>query len=163
MTATVRSLLALGCSILAIFNLASCNTIPAGPGGAITKVKSYKLDPAQRLNTTNPMISFERQNRLYGTVSRADQMQRAGQYYTIFWKATDRTQPVTLRLEYRQRNTGLTVHKIDSEVTNVRGSNVTEFQVTGDAYTTDGPVTAYRVVLVRGKTELASADSFLWK
>ncbi len=163
MTATVRSLLVLGCSMLAIVNLASCTSIPAGPGGAITKVKTYKLNPNQRLKVTNPMIRFERQSRLYGAVTKAEQMDKAGQYYTVFWNVNDRTQPVTVRLEYRQRDTGLTVHKIETEVADVRGSNMTEFQVTGDAYNTNGPVTAFRVSVVRGKTELASADSFLWK
>ena len=149
--------------MLAILNLASCVSIPAGSGGAITKVKAYKLDPTVRLKVGDPMIRFERQSRLYGAVTRSEQMSRAGQYYTVFWEANDRSQPVTVRLEYRQRETGLQVHKIDSEVSNVRGSNVTEFQVTGDAFHTNGPVTAYRVSLMRGKEELASADSFLWK
>ena len=164
MTATVRSLLVLGCSMLAIVNLASCITsIPAGPGGAITKVKTYKLDPTQRVRVSNPMINFERQNRLYGAVTRAETIARSGQYYSIFWEVTDRSQPVTVKLEYRQRDTGMTVHKIETEVADVGGSNMTEFQVTGDAYNTNGPVTAFRVSVVRGKTELASADSFLWK
>lgn len=149
--------------MLAILNLSSCNSIPAGSGGAITKVKAYNCDPTVRMKFKDPMLRFERSNRLYGAVTRAELLERAGQYYTIFWKANDRTQPVTVRFEYRQRDTGLQVHKIETEVSNVRSSNVTEFQVTGAAHSTNGPVTSYRISLVRGKEELASADSFLWK
>jgi hypothetical protein len=48
-------------------------------------------------------------------------------------------------------------------VTEVRRSNVSKFQVTGDEYHTGGRVTAWRVSVLRGNEELVSESSFLWK
>jgi hypothetical protein len=128
----------------------------------ITKVKPYHLQPMERPRGVDPAINFERTYRLHGAVTLAEQMARAGHYYTITWKADDRTQPATVRLEYRQRDTGMTVKVKNIQVDQIKSSNVTDFSVVGSEYSSDGPVTAWRVSLVRGKEMLASAESFLW-
>lgn len=163
MTAITRSLLRAACAVLALGALASCNTIPKGSGGSITKVTAYKLDPRNNRRIADPTLRFERRYRLYGAVTKAQQLEREGVYMTVFWKALDRSQPVTVRFEYRQRDTGMKVHTLDQEVTDVRRSNVTEFQIVGEAFRTNGPVTAWHATLMRGKEQLGSADSFLWK
>jgi hypothetical protein len=111
----------------------------------------------------DPSIRFERAHRMYGAVTLQQQLERAGQYYTLFWKANDRSQPVTVRFEYRQQSTGMQVLKLEQQVSEVRASNVCEFQVTGSAFQTGGRVTAWRASIVRGSEVLAIADSFLWK
>lgn len=128
----------------------------------MSKVKIYTLDPAQRLKVLEPSIRFERQYYLHGAISRAEQMDLAGQHYTVMWKATDRSQPVTVRFEYRQRDTGLKVMVKEEQVSEVGRSNVTRFRVTGEEFRGNGPVTAWRASLMRGKEQLAVADSFLW-
>lgn len=163
MTALFRSLQRAACAVLALGALASCNTIPAGPGGAITKVNSYVLNPSVNKKIVDPMLRFERASRLHGAVTMAEQTERGGQYYTVFWKAADRTAPVSVKFEYRQRDSGLKVHSMQVEVAELHRSNVSEFQITGEAYRTNGPVTAWRATLMRGKEQLASAQSFLWK
>lgn len=163
MTAITRSLLRAACAVIALGALASCNTIPKGSGGSITKVTAYKLDPSTNPRIADPALRFERRYRLYGAVTKAQQFEREGQYTTVFWKAVDRSQPVTVRYEYRQRETGMKVHSLEQEVTDVRRSNATEFQIVGEAFRTNGPVTAWRATLLRGKEQLGSADSFLWK
>ena len=162
MTATVRSLLLLGCMALSIGTLASCSSAQRGPGGSVSKVKIYRLDPTQRLKVSDPAIRFEKQHYLYGAVTHAEQMERAGQYYNVFWKVEDRSQPVTVRFEYRQRDTGLKVKIKELEVTDVRRSNVTAFQVTGEEFRKDGPVSAWRASVVRGKDQLVDYTSYLW-
>ncbi len=162
MTATARSLLRVVCMALTLGTLASCSSTCKGPGGAISKVKIYTVDPTQRLKAGDPSIHFERSYHLYGAYTMADQVERSGQYYTVMWKANDRTQPLTVRFEYRQRDTGLTVKVKEEQVSDVNRSNVTRFQVTGDEFRSNGPVTAWRASLVRGKEQLVVADSFLW-
>jgi len=141
---------------------ASCSSVSVGPGGQISKVKYYHLGPGRPASTIDPAIQFERDYHLFGAVTKAEVTDRFGHYYSIFWKATDRTQPVTVRFEYRQANTGLESKVITEEVTDVRRSNRSRFQVTSGEYNTSGRVTAWKVTLLRGNEELASQQSYLW-
>lgn len=118
--------------------------------------------PGAPVRTVDRAVEFERDHLLYGAVTRADVTERFGHYYTIFWRANDRTQPVKVRFEYRQANTGLEAKVIEEEVTDVRRTNSTKFQVTGNEYNASGRVTAWRVTLLRGREELASQQSYLW-
>src|ERR1700745_123028 len=47
-------------------------------------------------------ITFERQYRLFGPVTKLDQHQRFGDYFDFFWRAK-RPADLTVRLEYRQQ------------------------------------------------------------
>lgn len=163
MTPATRSLFrTLAVMALALGGLVSCSTVSVGSGGQISKVKYYHLVPGSPVSSQDPAIGFERDYHLYGAVTKAEVMERGGHYYTVFWKADDRTQPVTVRFEYRQANTGLTPQVVEEEVTDVKKSNISRFQVTGGEYTSGGRVTAWKVSLMRGKEELASHESFLW-
>jgi hypothetical protein len=143
--------------------LAACSSVSVGSGGRITKVNYYHLNPGIVTRTLDPAITFERDYHLYGAVTKAETIERQGHYYTIFWRADDRTQPVRLVFEYRQANTGLAVKSQELEVAAPRRKNVSHFQVTGDSYHTDGRVTGWRVRLMRGDQELAAQQSYLWK
>lgn len=143
--------------------MTSCSSASKGPGGTITKVKYYFLDPSQVLRTKDPAILFEREHYLHGAFTAAGQVARTGHYYTVMWSADDRNQPVTVRLEYRQANTALQVKKQEQQVADVLKHNETQFQVIGPEYQTGGRVTAWRVSILRGNEELASQDSYLWK
>src|SRR5260370_4631356 len=58
--------------------------------------------PSQKTATLQDApITFERQYRLFGAVTRLDQRQRYGDYFDFFWRAK-RSADVTVRLEYRQ-------------------------------------------------------------
>lgn len=142
--------------------LVSCSSTKVGEGASISKVKYYHLVPEKPVVVADPAINFERQHLLYGAVTKAEVMNRGGHYYSVFWKAEDRSQPVTVRFEYRQANSGLTTKVLEEEVTDIRRSNTTKFQVTGDEYNTNGRVTAWRTSVMRGKEELVSKASFLW-
>lgn len=114
------------------------------------------------MSTIDPAVQFERDYHLFGAVTKADVTERYGHYYTIFWKADDRSQPVTVRFEYRQANTGLETKVLEQEVTEVHRSNRSNFQVVGGEYNASGRVTSWRVTLLRGKEELVSQQSYLW-
>jgi hypothetical protein len=126
-------------------------------------VKFFHLIPTERLRTSDRSIAFERQYLLRGAVTAAEQQERAGQYYSFLWKVTDRSQPVTLKFQYRQANTGLETQVMTQEVVNVRRSNWSKFQVTGPAYHGNGRVTAWKLSLERGSEVLASQQSYLWE
>lgn len=148
-----------------VLTLASCgSTNPAGPGGQITKVKYYRLDSKKPpIPGAEPPINFEREYHLHGAVSNKERSARDGHYYSVMWKVTDRSQPVKVRLEYRQQNSGMTVKTLEQEVAKIGRSNVTRFEVNGEQFVTGGLVTSWHVSLVRGKQVLAEASSYLWK
>ena len=163
MTAVVHNLIRLGCLLAAFGILTSCSSVCKGPGGEVTKVKIYRLNNTQRFQPqTDRAIRFEQERLLYGAVRQADRVSRNGQYYSIMWRANDRTQPVTVRFEYRSEKTGLTTHDKEEQVSDVKSKTVTHLEVIGSEFKDDGAVTAWRVTLLQGTDELAHADSFLW-
>lgn len=142
--------------------LASCSSTKVGEGAKITKVKYYHLVPGRQILVADPAINFEREHYLYGAVTKADMLARSGHYYTLFWKVEDRKQPVTIRFEYRQANSGLVTKMQEQEITDIHRSNTTRFQVIGDDYTSQGRVSAWKMSVMRGKQELVSTASNLW-
>jgi hypothetical protein len=144
--------------------LAACSTTPKTTSGAkITKVNPYWLaDISQPIQAQDPSILHERNALLHGAITTKEREARQGNYFTIFWEVEDK-QPTTVRLEYRQANTGLTVKKVEQEVTDLRKHNVTKFSFIGDDYVTNGRVTSWRASLVRGKETIADYKSYLWE
>lgn len=160
LTHCFRLLLAAGLTLLA----ASCSTKTTGGGATIYKVNTYhlaNLNPSKPVS--DPSIPFERSYRLHGAINRVEQVERLGNYLTVFWKISDRTQPVTVRLEYRQKKTGLAVKTIEQVIEQPRRKNVTEFAFTGDNYTVNGPITSWRASIVRDGQVLVTYDSYLWQ
>jgi hypothetical protein len=152
----------LGCLAILAFALSACSSAVVGPGGKIAKVKYYHLMPFFTPQTTNPTILFERQHFIYGAVTKKEIVDRFGHYYAFFWKANDRTGPVTVRFEYQQAQSGLSKHVQEVVVDDVRRSNISKFQVAGPEYQKSGRVIAWRVSILRGKDELVSQQSALW-
>ena len=114
-------------------------------------------------STSRFAIPFESQHYLHGAVSNKERTEREGNYYTIFWRVDDRSQPVKVRLEYRQKLTGFAVKSIEKEVTDIRRNNVTDFSIIGEDYITNGAVNCWKASLVRGKEVLAEHKSYLWE
>lgn len=145
--------------VLAVVALSACASKPEG----FTKVKIYRLDPQDRITALDPSINFEQDHYLYGAVSNEEREARRGNYYTFFWKANDRSQPVTLRFEYRQSVTRSAVKQQQVEITEVKRNNITRIAVTGEDYATAGKILAWRAVLLQGGKEIASEKSFMWQ
>lgn len=142
--------------------LLSCSSATKGEGGTITRVKYYHLLPTTPLQVIDQAVMFERQHYLYGAVSKADMIERGGHYYTVFWKVQERGSPVKVRFEYRQANDALTTKTQEVIVGDIRRSNISRFQVTGDEYINGGRVNAWRVSVLRDNVELVSHRSYLW-
>jgi len=108
-------------------------------------------------------ITFERQYRLFGAVTKLDQHQRFGDYFDFFWRA-QRSAPMTVRLEYRQEK--LHAHVQAQEVfcgTVRKGTQKTSFKVVGDDYFDNGRVLAWRCLLIENGTIVAENRSYLWR
>jgi hypothetical protein len=125
-------------------------------------VKIYRLNPEAKITAVDPSIPFEHEHLLYGAVSRDDREARRGNYYTFFWKVDDKSQPVKVRFEYRQAVTRSAVKQQELEIANVKGSNITKFQITGNEFQTAGKVLAWRAVLLQGGKEIATTRSSMW-
>lgn len=159
---TRTSCLRLGCLAILALALSACSSSVKGPGGTISKVKYYHLMPFFTPQTTNPTILFERQHFIYGAVTKKEIVDRFGHYYAFFWKADDRTGPVTVRFEYQQAQSGLKKKVQEQVVEDIHRSNISKFQVTGAEYQKSGRVIAWRLSILRGKEELVSQQSALW-
>jgi len=152
-----RSLLRL-LPVFAAVALSACATKPQG----FTKVKIYRLNPEAKITAVDPSIPFEHEHLLYGAVSRDDREARRGNYYTFFWKVDDKSQPVKVRFEYRQAVSRSAVKQQELEIANVKGSNITKFQITGNEFQTAGKVLAWRAVLLQSGKEIATTRSSMW-
>ncbi len=107
-------------------------------------------------------ITFERQYRLFGAVTKLDQHQRFGNYFDFFWRAK-RPAEITVRLEYRQEKLHGHVQAQEVDCGLVHGSHKTSFKVVGDDYFDGGRVIAWRCLLIEDRKIVAENRSFLWR
>lgn len=107
-------------------------------------------------------ITFERQFRLFGAVTKLDQHQRFGNYFDFFWRAR-RPADLTVRLEYRQEKLHAHVQAQEISYSNVHGNHKTEFKVIGDDYFDGGRVIGWRCSLIENGRIVAENRSFMWE
>lgn len=125
------------------------------PGGRTRSTRPSTVQPTYALN-------FERQYRLHGAVTKLDQRQRAGHYFTFFWRSK-RPSDVTVRFEYRQDKLRSFVQGQEISYANARGNTRTEFKVIGDDYFDDGRVISWRCLVIEGGRIVAEHRSYLWE
>jgi len=164
--------------VLTTFILASCAT-PPGPATRleranvlplalndnfqIRKIKRFFNDEeTRRIVTTSEPINVEIQRVNFGAVNEYDLRQRYGNYFTFFWRATERAD-VTIRLEYRQAALSNYVMAQERYYPNARGSYESPFEVIGDDFLEYGRVTSWRVLLIVDGKIVALRQSFIWK
>ena len=152
-----------GALLSLVWLLVSCASTPVMT--EITKVKYYHLNEIDRESMSiDPMIRFEREHLLYGAVTEADQQQRLGHYYALFWtSAKPMAGPVTIRFDYRQIGTGEKVFHLDQVIPRVRERNTALLRVSGESYRQHGRVVAWRASVWRDGKEIDVMRSFLWK
>jgi hypothetical protein len=127
------------------------------------KAKSGDFTSSKAPTTTQAAaITFERQYRLFGAVTKLDQHQRFGNYFDFFWRLKHPAD-VTVRLEYRQEKLHAHVQAQEVSYSDVHGNQKTEFKVIGDDYFDGGRVIAWRCLLINGGKIVAENRSFLWE
>ena len=129
----------------------------------VEKVFSVLVDPAVNGRLNSPWMRIERDRRYYGAINAFERSQREGHAYTVHWKAKPATPgDLTVRFEYRQQRLGSHVQIQEAQFSHATGRQRTEFTVQGDDYHQDGPVTAWRVLLISQGRVVGLQQSFLW-
>jgi len=162
----VLTLLA-GCSVPEgpATRLPKANVLPLAIDDAyqFRKILTSSFDPGYvEIETKNDMINFERARRSFGVVDSTEMAQRYGNYYTIFWRNSTRSD-VTLRLEYRQAGLGNYVMAKERSYPDALGSHRSTFEVTGDEFLENGRVTAWRALLIVEGRIVALSQSYMWR
>lgn len=143
-----------------VFGAWSMMSCASSPETGVTRVKIYRLNPADVPDATEPSIPFEQKHYLYGAVSDEDREARRGNYYTVFFRTPDRSTPVRARFDYRQSSTGFKVYAQETEADPRRG--VVRFAVTGDEFRQRGRLLGWHVTLTQGGRPLGERKSYLW-
>ena len=166
-------------SSLVLLTLLSGCSAPEGPATRLPKanVLPLAIDDAYQFRkillssfdpnyletqTKNDMINFERARRTFGEVDSAGVAQRYGNYYTIFWRNSTRSD-VTLRLEYRQAGLGNFVMAKERFYTDTLGSHRSTFEVVGDEFLENGRVSSWRALLIVEGRIVAISQSYMWR
>jgi hypothetical protein len=127
------------------------------------KARSGDFTSSKAPTTTQAAaITFERQYRLFGAVTKLDQHQRFGNYFDFFWRVKHPAD-VTVRLEYRQEKLHSHIQAQEVSYDGAHGSQKTEFKVIGDDYFDGGRVIAWRCLIISGGRIVAENRSFLWE
>ncbi|MDF1815481.1 MAG: hypothetical protein P1V20_25000 [Verrucomicrobiales bacterium] len=132
-------------------------------GAHITKVNPYHLEPGYSPGTDEQMIDFEYRRKTYGAVTAKDFCDRYGNYYTIFWKTSNCSSPVTVRLQYRQAATGPKIFIQEKLVELPKRANTTKFEIIGDDYAKQGAVTQWKASIMQDDAVVDEFKSFLWQ
>jgi hypothetical protein len=145
--------------------LPKANVLPLAIDDAyqFRKILTSSFDPEYvEIQTKNDMINFERARRSFGAIDSTEMAQRYGNYYTIFWRNSTRSD-VTLRLEYRQAGLGNFVMAKERSYPDTVGSHRSTFEVTGDEFLENGRVTAWRALLIVEGRIVALSQSYMWR
>lgn len=145
--------------------LPKANVLPLAIDDAyqFRKILTSSFDPEYvEIETKNDMINFERVRRSFGAIDSTEMAQRYGNYYTIFWRNSTRSD-VTLRLEYRQAGLGNFVMAKERSYPDMVGSHRSTFEVTGDEFLENGRVTAWRALLIVEGRIVALSQSYMWR
>lgn len=120
------------------------------------------FDDGPQVNTQSEAINFERARRDWGAITEVDRKQRYGNYYTFYWRTSERAD-VTVRLEYRQAALGNYVMAQERYYPNAHGSYRSPFAVIGDDFHESGRVTSWRALLIVNGKIVGLTQSYIWK
>ena len=147
-------------SLFAVLLLGAC----ASPRQALS-VKQFQLRDTEPKRSDQPMARMEKEKHLHGAVSWAEQRNRLGQYYTLLWSDPDGTGQgdVELIFQYQQGGSASLVKQMQKNFPASATTGLAEFAVIGDDYFKGGKVLTWKATLWRGKREIASRQSYLWR
>jgi hypothetical protein len=131
------------------------------PKYRITKIHDFRNDDQLRRVNNRPM-DFERDYWNHGAILAEEFHRKQGHYFVITWVNGDKRADFTTRFEYRQLNSRSTVRTLELSHKQIEGAERSIFAVTGDAYRTYGPISAWRFTVLKGEEVVAQDQSFVW-
>jgi len=126
------------------------------------KMQLFLNQPNKYGYTTSEAMQYERQRVNWGAVTTYDLDQVSGNFFIFHWRATVRSD-VTLRLEFRQAALGNFVQAEELYYPGFKGSQRSQFRVTGDDYLENGRVTSWRALLIVDGKIVALTQSYMWR
>ena len=126
------------------------------------KIKTFYDQVIPLAPTTSEAVIFEQSRRNWGAITAVDRVRRFGNYYSFFWRTTERAD-VTVRLEYRQAALGNYVMAKERYYPNAKGSYQSDFTVIGDEFFESGAVTAWRALLIADGKIVGLTQSYIWR
>lgn len=129
------------------------------------EVKQFHLRDESLASTEEPMVRMEKLRRLHGAVSGSERRNRLGQYYTLFWNDPDGVGQgeVEVVFQYQQGGSGSLVKRMSKKFPASDAAGTVEFAIIGEDYFTRGKALTWKATVYRGKRELASRQSYLWR
>jgi hypothetical protein len=98
----------------------------------------------------------------WGAVTSEQVQARRGHYFTISWTNRAPRTDFTVVFQYRQVRSKGIVRTLREEMPHVKGTVRSYFAVVGKAYLMYGPVSSWRITILRGDTVVAETKSFIW-
>jgi len=128
----------------------------------LKKIYDFLNDKSKTPTGGDKALEYEFKYFDHGAVTQAQIASRKGHYYIVNWATDGPAEPLTLRFDYRQKNTRDRVNTVEIPYQQAKGSMKGTFSVTGDSYTTDGDVISWRISVVRNGKIIAQKKSFVW-
>lgn len=126
-------------------------------------MKEFQLRDQAQNAVEEPMVRMEKARRLSGAVSMEERRNRLGQYYTMTWHDAASAGEVSVIFQYQQGATASRVKRMVRNFPATDSSGKAEFAIIGDDYFKNGRVLAWKATLQRGKTIIATRQSYLWQ
>lgn len=137
--------------------------IELSPEVRIRKIYDFLNDPDRTKTGKDEALKREFEYYNWGAVTKAQKRSKLGHYYVVNWENQGDVAHYELRFDYRQSKTREKVRTLTIPYPNAKkGSHKARFSVTGDAYLEQGPLTSWRVSLVRNGIIVAQEKSFVW-
>ncbi|SHK12242.1 hypothetical protein SAMN02745181_3322 [Rubritalea squalenifaciens DSM 18772] len=133
----------------------------------VLAVNKFHLRDAEVVGRDSAMIRGEQRRLLYGAVSMEEQKQRLGEYFTVRWKLDEGSAmahhgDTQVILKYQQAGTASKILKMSRRYSKGVKKGVSEFEIKGEDYQSNGRVLAWRVELVHAGKMVASQQSYMW-
>ncbi len=126
-------------------------------------VREFHLKQITKVSRDSLVARAEQGKRLRGAVTRQEQLDRLGQYYSVIWdQPFGSDEDVRVVFLYQREVSG---HERLSQVQEFAagsGVNQCEFIFIGDDYRKNGRVLCWKVELFAGGENLGVVESYLW-
>lgn len=132
------------------------------PKVKIKKIYDFLNDSDKTPTGGEQSLDYEFKYFNHGAVTKAQKEGRKGHYYVVTWSSDNEPGALSLRFDYRQKNTREKVTTIEIPYQNAKGTLKGTFSVTGDSYRDNGDVLSWRVSVVRDGKIVAQSKSFVW-